>query len=502
MTGLGGRRKTAARGVPLILLGLLVRSFVARAEGAPAVAAPPSVPATPAVAVPPSVPATPVDATAKAETQAAAAQGAAQEAEAQVIELRRELEALESARASDDDIRRRLDDIDARQAEAQRQASAARDAAPPEARVVRFRQGGFEDGFEIRSPDNAFYLRPRARVQAIYTGEIASQGALDSAPPDVSSFSVAHAEVILEGHVGGPFFQLRIQFDAALAQPLKDAYVAWHPSRLLTIEAGQFKVPYGLQRQYWEAELELVDFSAPMAAFSLERDVGVMVVGRPIPGRLTVQAAVTNGAGAGVPNDNIDLAYALRVVASPFGPLPTSEGDIEGHRRPLLAVGLSGYYNLIPTDVQARTADPMAETDLDGDGRTDNVGVVQGGAELRALWRGAALQAEWFGRLEDPGVAARSRRYWGGYVEASYFILSHRLQVAGRIGRTDLPLYGATAMEHLLRGSREDEQSGGVNAYLRGHQIKVQMDYSHLTSPDAQTAPTAHRVRTAVQIGF
>jgi len=493
VAGLGGRR-TAARGGRLTLFALFavhlfaVRPSGARAEDAPGPVTPPSGP--PASA--------PVGEAGAAETQAAAAQRAAQEAEAQVIELRRQLEALERERASYDDVRRRLDEIEARQAEAQRQASAARDAAPPEARVLRFR----DDGFEIRSPDNGFSLRPRARVQAIYTGQIAGQGAQDSAPPDLSNFSVAHAEVILEGHVGGPFFQYRIQFDAALGQKLEDAYVAWHPLRLLTIEAGQFKVPYGLQRQYWTAELEFVDFSAPTAAYSLERDVGVMLVGRPIPGRLTVQAAVLNGAGAGLSNDNIDLAYALRVVASPFGALPVSEGDIEGHRRPLLAIGLSGYYNLVPTDVQARTADPMAPTDLDGDGRTDNVGVWQGGADLRAVWRGAALQAEWFGRLEDPGVAAPARRTWGGYTQASYFVLPHRLQVAARIGRTDLPLYGATAEQHLLRGSRQDEQSGAVSAYLRGHRIKVQMDYTHLTSPDAQTAPTAHRVRAAVQIGF
>jgi len=500
------------------MLVLPASASVARAQAAPnevasGLPASPRSPTQPAIAAeagavapadePPAPPATPpaapADTAAEAETQSAAAQRAAQDAEAQVIELRRQLEALERERASTTDIVRRLDELDARQAEAQRQASAARDGAPPEARVLRFR----DDGFEIQSPDNGFYLRPRVRVQTVYTGEIASQGAQDLAPPDVSSFSVAHAEVIFDGHLGGPFFQYRVQLDAAPGQPrLKDAYVAWHPWRLLTIEAGQFKVPYGLQRQYWTAELEFVDFSAPMAAFSLERDVGLMLVGRPIPGRLTIQAAVVNGAGAGLPNDNLDLAYALRVVASPFGALPTTEGDIEWHRRPLLAVGLAGYYNLAPTDVQARTADPMAPTDLDGNGRIDNVAVWQGGAELRAVWRGAALQAEWFGRLENPGIAGPSRRYWGGYTQASAFILPHRLQVAARIGRADLPLYGATAEEHLLRGTRQDEQSGAVNAYLRGHRIKVQMDYSHLTSPDAQSAPAAHRVRAAFQIGF
>jgi hypothetical protein len=458
-----------------------------------------SSPVAPAVDLPAGTPAVPAASDpGAAETQAAAARRAAPESEAQVIELRRQLDALERERASYDDLRRRFDELDARQAEAKRQASAAPSGAQTEAQVLRFR----DDGFEIRSPDNGFLLRPRLRVQALYTGELAAQGAQDPAPPDVSNFSVAHAEVILEGHLGGPFFQYRIQLDAALAQPLKDAYVAWHPSRLVTVEAGQFKVPYGLQRQYWTAELEFINFSAPMADFSLERDVGVMVVGRPIPGRLTVQAAVLNGAGAGLPNDNLDLAYALRLVASPFGPLPASEGDIDGHRRPLLAVGLSGYYDLVPTDVQARTADSMAPTDLDGDGRVDNVAVWQGGAELRALWRGASLQAEWFGRLEDPGIAAPSRRTWGGYVQASYFILPHRLQVAARAGRADIPLYGATAEQHLLRGPSEDEQGVAINAYLRGHRIKVQADYTHLTSPDAQTAPSAHRVRAAVQIGF
>jgi hypothetical protein len=485
VTGLGWRG-TATRGGLLVLLLLPLHPLVAQAEDAP--------PAE----VPPAVPATPADTAAEAETQAAAAQRAAQEAEAQVIELRRQIEALERERASYDDIRRRLDDLEGRQADAQRRTDVRRDALPPETSAVRFH----DDGFEIRSPDNGFYLRPHLRVQAIYAGEIATAGAADPVAPDSSTFSVAHAEVILEGHVGGPFLQYRLQVDPALPQPLKDAYLAWRPFRQLTIEAGQLKVPYGLQRQYWEAELEFVDFSAPMAAFSLERDVGVLLIARPIPGRLTVQAALLNGAGAGVPNDNLDLAYALRVVASPFGPLPVSEGDIDGHRRPLLAVGVSGYFNLVPTDVQVRTANPLAPIDLNGDGRTDNVGVWQGGAELRAVWRGAAVQAEWFGRLEDLGVAGPSRSSWGGYAQASYFVLPHRLQLAARAGRTDLPLYGATALEHLLRGSRQDEQSGAVSAYLRGHRVKVQMDYSHLTSPDAQSAPAAHRVRVAAQIGF
>ncbi len=294
------RGRTAA--IALLLTGFCTSA--ARAADAPATVSAPVLP-------------TPSDAaTTPAEAQAAAAQRAAQQAEAQVLELRRQLEALERQRASYDDVRRRLDQIDARLRESDRQAASAGQANPPETSVVRFR----DDGVDLRSPDNGFYLHPMVRVQAIYTGVLASQGAQDLAPPDASGFSLGRAEMILEGHVGGPFFQYRLQVDAAESPSLKDAYVAWHPIRMLSIWAGQFKVPYGLQRQYWKAELEFVDISAPMAAFSLERDLGLMLIARLVPGRLTVQAGLLNGSGANVPNTNFDLAYALRVVGHTVRP--------------------------------------------------------------------------------------------------------------------------------------------------------------------------------------
>jgi hypothetical protein len=366
--------------------------------------------------------------------------------------------------------------------------------------VIRFQ----DDGFSIRSPDNGFYLHPLLRVQAIYTGELAKQGRGDLAPPDTSGFSLGRAELILEGHVGGPFFQYRIQFDPAESPALKDAYVTWRPIRMLSIWAGQFKVPYSLQRQYWKAELEFINVSAPTAAFSLERDLGLMAVASILPGRLTVQAALLNGSGANVPNDNFDMAYALRIVATPFGPLPATEGDIEGHVRPLLSIGAAGYYNLVPTDIVARTTNPLANTDVDGNGRIDNVAIWQGGLELRAIYRGASLQGELFRRLEDPGAGSplpANRNFWGGYLQASYFVLPHRVEVAARVAHTDLPLYGATAVEHAQAGSYQNEQSGLVAAYIRGHRIKAQAEYSHLTT-DGQTAPTINRVQGAVQVGF
>ena len=425
-----------------------------------------------------------------------------------MIQMRRELDALERQRASWDDIRQRLDELDARTHGLASGASPAAGApldttaTPP---VLQFRK----DGVVLRSPDGRFLLAPTVRLQGLYEGDIATRGPLDRSVPDASGFALAHAEIILNGHAVSRRLEYRLQVDFAAPAPLmlKDAFVQWRFVPALAVRVGQFKVPYGLQRQYWTGHLEFVNFSEPTAAFSLERDVGLMVVGRPLAGRLQYQLAVLNGAGQGRTNDNLDLAYAVRVVASPFGPLPVTEGDIDGQPRPRLSVGAAGYYNRLPTDAPARTGDPNATIDANGDGRVDEVAVWQGNLELRAVWRGAALQGEWFGRIEQPpagtgGAALPDRRYWGAYGQASTFILPHRLELAARIGRTDLPLYGATAAVRSARGTLVDEQGGAVAAYLRGHQAKLQVDYSHLAAHDAGSAPEIHRVRAAVQLAF
>lgn len=450
------------------------------------------------VAAPPPPPPS-ADAGTRAEAEAAAARRAAQELEAQVIELRRTLDGLGRQPAAFDDLRRRLDEVEGRLDEADRRQAAAKQEEGGEGNVVRFR----DDGFYIRSPDHRFLFRPRVRLQTLYEGALAKAGPADSDDADRSSFALTHAEIFLEGHAGDPRFEYRLQIDVAETQPINDAWVGWRMAPSVSLRAGQVKVPFGLQRRFWSGELELPDISAPMAAFTLERDVGLLVVGRPLAGRLLYDLAVLNGAGAGRRNDNrndnIDLAYAARIAAAPFGPLPSWEGDLEGQARPLMSIGVAGFYNLVPTDIVGRSG---GNPDVDGDGRMDNVAVWQGGVEARALWRGAALQAEWFGRLEDPGAAGASRRFWGAYVQASYFVIAGRLQVAGRIGRTDLPLYGASAEGRAQAGTELDEQTGGLNAYFRGHRAKLQVDYSHLEAREASSAPEVHRVRALVQLAF
>ena len=349
--------------------------------------------------------------------------------------------------------------------------------------VLKFR----DDGFFIRSPNRVFQLRPAGPHPVRLCGR--DGGLRPRRPagrrytyPDRSSFALAHAEVILEGSAVARVFEFRLQVDGAEPRAVKDAYVRWRISQAVAVRAGQLKVPFGLQRQVWSAELEFVDRSAATTAFSLERDVGVMLEGRPFAGRARYEVGVLNGSGAGVPNDNLDMAYVARVVAAPFGPLPTSEGDIDDHPYPLVSGGLAGYYTLVPTDAVLRAGNPNANIDVDRNGRIDNVAVWQGGVELRAIWHGAALQTELFSRAEDPGVAGPRASSGARTHRRATSFCPTRLQIGARLGRTDLPLYGVDAATREPRIARRRAErgrerlpsgasrqtSGGLHPFVRG----------------------------------
>src|SRR5258708_23426167 len=224
---------------------------------------------------------------------------------------------MERQRASFEDVRRRLDELEARQAAAQRRAAddwTSADGAGSEG--LRFLQ----NGLAFRSPGNRFLLRPGLRLQGLYEADLATTGAADAARPDSSTFRLAHAELLFEGHAASPRFEYRFELDFTDAQQpglVKAAFVQWRLGRAVAVRVGQFKVPLGLETQYWNALLELVDVAGATSAFTLDRDVGVMVVGRPLAGRLQYHLSATNGPRGPCPRnidglrcDDVDLAYA------------------------------------------------------------------------------------------------------------------------------------------------------------------------------------------------
>ena len=210
------------------------------------------------------------------------------------------------------------------------------------------------------------------------------------------------------------------------------------------------------------------------------------------------------------PNDNIDFAYAAHVAAAPFGPLPPGEGDIEWHPRPRAQLGVAGYYNLVPTDIRAahRRSERAARCQ-DGDGRIDNVAVWQGGVELRArlarrraaggVVRPLREARRHVRRPQLPGRPTRRR----ATSSSAAACRSPRASAAPTSRATGRPVEQRCCGHPRRRAGRRAERlpaRAPREAAGRLHAICTRR--TRPTGLDAGSAPTVHRVRAAVQLGF
>jgi len=120
----------------------------------------------------------------------------------------------------------------------------------------------------------------------------------------------------------------------------KDAYVNVRLARLLEIEAGRFKIPFGRETLTGRANLDFIHRSLGASQLAPSRDAGVMVHGRVLGRRLSYQAGYFDRDGD---NARTSQAFgarhtvAVRVVSEPF----RADAD-SAYGRLQLAIALAG----------------------------------------------------------------------------------------------------------------------------------------------------------------
>src|SRR5262249_1064393 len=158
------------------------------------------------------------------------------------------------------------------------------------------------------------------------------------------------------------------------------------------------------------------------------------------------------------------------------------EGDAEGSETPLVSIGASFLYNLLPTDAAQVGLSP----DVDGNGKLDNVALWEAGGELAARWRGASLQGELFhrrlhyGAAAPPAVGNDRLTTGGGYVQAGYFVLPHRVELAARYSYAQPIAFGLDSALRPAVPAVRHEVTWGVSYLIVGRTIRAQAEYSYL----------------------
>jgi hypothetical protein len=266
---------------------------------------------------------------------------------------------------------------------------------------------------------------------------------------------------------------------------LLDAWVAWKFGRDATLRVGQQRVIYDMASAIVRDGYLGVTRENMAGEFGMSRDMGLSLFSEDflgLGGLLAYRLGLYGGQGRNRFNFNrFGFLYMARITLRPFGYFDdTVEGDIERLGRLRLAIGLSAAYG----DNVARAGghngeafESVAFSTLDA---------YSLNADFMLKWRGVYFAGQYSRRTFSKAfVENDSERVWAraghGYVLKAGGMLTPQLELVGRWSQQ----FGLGQTDPALLAQPKNEFALGLNAYFRGHALRVQAEYSARFS-DAQ----------------
>ena len=349
---------------------------------------------------------------------------------------------------------------------------------------------GFKKGFFLESPDGKFGIKIGGRIQLRFTYE-------NTGGEPEANFSLPRVRFKFSGHVFDSRVSYKFQLDWGKGGvSLKDALVDIKAHEMAVVRLGQFKVPDSRQFIASSTKQHFVDRSITNAEFSVDRDVGIMVMsdwknapfeyavgiwnGTGDDGRLsgdvtvdpaTGEGSIESGKVSNVPDLPNPLFLARLGAHSPkFDGY--NESDIKGST-PGFAVGGSVYINFDADD----------DDDASMGGTVDWAFKAMNFSHTGAVFIKAEQDGAEFTDLALSNI--------GVFASVAYAIKG-RVQPAFRFARLFPP------------GENNDttELLGGVTVFLFGDNVKWATDAGALLSEAADGSDVAAQVRTQFQLDF
>jgi phosphate-selective porin OprO and OprP len=368
-------------------------------------------------------------------------------------------------------------------------------------------QAGYDHGFFIRTADDAFYMKTRIATQFRYIGQTHQDRDMnrpwyqDVPVHDRNAFEFARARIYFNGWLWDKnltywMFLENSTHNGDLNVKQGDIFFNYQYAKDQNVKWGQFLLPFGKQGvQSGPFNSQFIDYSISQQVFNPGQSLGVAALGDVLNKKLSY----TIGAFNGVKNsqdDSFALDSQMALVArSVYHILPgydaIEETDLAFHEKPAWDVGASFLYNQNDGDIGAtgngRNGLAYAVQDLiragrGGYGTSPDRGtkLIQFGADTGFKYKGFSFSAEWYlrnvdsdhewsawNRLTEHGQGTSTCQ--GGYLQAGYFVVPKKLEVAARLGG----VWG-------LGDDQCMEETLGVNYYLKGQALKLSADVTHM----------------------
>jgi phosphate-selective porin OprO/OprP len=264
-----------------------------------------------------------------------------------------------------------------------------------------------------------------------------------------------------------------------------DVFINWHAIPEANFKVGQWKAPFGLEQITPDPTLFTIERSLPTGALTPERQLGVMLWGKPLTNALpdqkdlvTYYAGIFNGNGRNFNvNDNNQFMYVGRLEVLPF------KGKWMGQDASLK---IAGDY-LFSRDATGTNISPPLNLRVNADGSLTSF-TLTAPDERHAYSFDAWLKVGPFDLIAEylhENVRPRGGVFpefdaSGYYVQGSYFLIPKKLQAVVKWESLDP---GQVAHDNI------HSITGGLNYYIHGDGIKVMANYVHTWSDFRQAHP-------------
>jgi len=261
-----------------------------------------------------------------------------------IDDLEQKVKALQSAKdaqgqASEEKSSQRIEQLDQKVRTLERDRELDQEAL--EARAKAAPQISLGDkGFSLASSNGNFAVRLGGVLQADSRSFFKDAGTVGN-----DSLLLRRARPILEGTVFRDFDFLFVPDFGGTGPQIFDAYVNYHYSPALQLQAGKFKVPVGLEQLQADRDI-LFNERALVTDLVPNRDVGFELHGSLFDGSVSYAAGIFNGVGdarlSGNASFQDDKSFAGRLFFQPFR--TTSIAPLQG-----LGFGLGASYDSTQT---------------------------------------------------------------------------------------------------------------------------------------------------------
>jgi phosphate-selective porin OprO and OprP len=295
---------------------------------------------------------------------------------------------------------------------------------------------------------------------------------------------VARRRVGIEGRVAG-IFDYQLEYEIGDRQ-WRDAYVDYRQFKVLQVQVGVFKLPFGLDENTSATSLDFLYRARISSRLAPGRDQGVSAHGKLLRDRLNYSAGLFRHDGANArPSHSLRVfggpTGAARIVVQPFRGASSAAGSLHVGG----AIASSNVPQGFP-GIRARTVFGASffDSDVWVKGRRLRTGV-----EAKWRVRRASLQSEYIRltderrgqSVEDGDLSPLVAQGW--YISGTYTLIGKRKRYGSveLAGRYETLSFGSATRGELstseradaVLGNRERAMTSGVNWYVN-RWVKVQ----------------------------